>query len=67
MMRWKEKWHLWFAWRPVTARDGESLKLVWFKFVQRKGTYCTSGGNAEYGIDSYVGYWYEWDYQINKS
>jgi hypothetical protein len=50
-MRWKpkpyyrEKWHLWFAWRPVQINDGT---WVWLERVYRKYTMYYDGYDPEY-------------------
>lgn len=36
-VNWQDKWHPWFAWRPVTVSAGTMRVRVWLEKVQRKG------------------------------
>lgn len=50
----KEKWHKWFAWRPVSVSvfpDGNK-KMVWLEPVYRCGELCF------WGVDCH----WEWKY-----
>jgi len=46
----KEKWHRWFAWRPVTVK---SYDCRWLEYVERSGTFF-------YGRQSN---WWEWEHR----
>jgi len=37
----KEKWHSWFAWRPVKV----GYYIIWLELVMRKITYSYCGDN----------------------
>lgn len=41
----KEKWHVWFAWRPVRVAEGDCR---WLEYVVRKGRYGMGGWNWDY-------------------
>ena len=49
----KYKWHDWFAWSPVFARDATTnrWKLVWLETVQRRRVPTVAG------VEEYTGYW----------
>ena len=44
-------WHRWFAWHPVTLRNGH---FVWLRFVERKWDKAQSGHSVS-GLRKRVG------------
>jgi hypothetical protein len=53
-VRRKEKWHLWFAWYPVTVgiTDQQREIRIWWSEVECKGTYYG-------GFDAF----WDWEYR----
>lgn len=49
------KWHIWFAWFPVTIglTTGNRKIKVWLEYVQRKGEHVTSQAED----------WWSWEYR----
>jgi hypothetical protein len=44
-----EKWHRWYAWRPVRIDD----KWVWREYIERKRTFRISVGGNPYFHSEY--------------
>jgi hypothetical protein len=47
----RERWHRWFAWRPVRVADGDCR---WLEYVERQGRFF------DYGAD----FFWEWSYRL---